>query len=254
MVQPDPANTIVLIPARMASARLPGKPLADICGTPMIVHVWRRAVEAAVGPVLVAAAESEIVTAVTQAGGDAVLTDPDLASGSDRIAAALAQRDPGGRYRFVINLQGDLPLIDPGAVRRCLAALASPDIQISTLAARITDDAEIANPDIVKALADLEGQDLARADDFVRHLPDQAVAPFWHHIGIYGYRRDALDDFVKLPVSRHEKERRLEQMRAMDNGMTIAVARVDSIPFGVDTPADLDRARREIGALASGRS
>lgn len=209
--------------------------------------------EADVGPVIVAAAENEIASAVEQAGGKAVLTDPGLPSGSDRVAAALHTCDAVGQYRFVVNLQGDLPLMDPAGVRRCLTPLACESIDISTLAAMITDQAEIANPDVVKAIADFDsGADIAIASDFVRQLPIGATAPFWHHIGIYGYRREALEEFVKLPVSRREEERKLEQMRAMDNGMTIAVARVDSIPFGVDTPADLERARRAIGHIASG--
>ncbi len=248
MAAPDPSNTIVVIPARMASTRLPGKPLADICGEPMIVHVWHRAAAANVGPVLVAAAEQEIVDVVVAAGGEAVLTDPELPSGSDRIAAALALRDPDRRFRFVINLQGDLPLMDPVSIRRCLAPLADERIDIATLAAKITDPHEITTPDVVKAIADLETDaGYALADDFVRQVPDAAAGPFWHHIGIYAYRRSALERFVALPVSQRERDRRLEQMRAMDNAMPIAVVRVDTIPFGVDTPADLDRARLEIG-------
>ncbi|MDH3740110.1 MAG: 3-deoxy-manno-octulosonate cytidylyltransferase [Hyphomicrobiales bacterium] len=248
MVTPDTSNTIVIVPARMSSTRLPGKPLADICGQPMIVHVWRRAIEAGVGPVLVAVAEQEIVDVVAAAGGDAVVTDPDLPSGSDRICAALQARDPNRQFRFIINLQGDLPLMDPKSISQCLAPLANEGMQISTLAAEITDREEIANPDVVKALADFTpGSDVAVAQDFVRQVPEDASGPFWHHIGIYAYRREALEAFVGLPVSPRERERKLEQMRAMDNGLPIAVVRVDTIPFGVDTPADLDRARREIG-------
>lgn len=251
MTTPGSSNTIIIVPARMASTRLPGKPLAEICGEPMIVHVWRRALEAEVGPVLVAAAEQEIVDVVLAAGGEAVLTDPDLPSGSDRIAAALKSRDPDRHYRFVINLQGDLPLMDPQSIRRCLAPLANNEIQISTLAAEITDDEEVANRDVVKAIAEWgTGASFAMARDFVRRLPAGAVGPFWHHIGIYAYRRSALEEFVALPVSARERARKLEQMRALDNAMPIAVVRVDTIPFGVDTPADLSRARREIGRRA----
>lgn len=250
MVTPDTSNTIVIVPARMSSTRLPGKPLADICGQPMIVHVWRRAIEAGVGPVLVAAAEQQIVDVVTEAGGDAVMTDPDLPSGSDRIFAALKTYDPGGQFRFIINLQGDLPLMDPDSIRRCLAPLAENEMQISTLAAEITDRKEVASPDVVKAIVDFaSGSDVALAKDFVRRMPAQASGPFWHHIGIYAYRREALETFVGLPVSPRESERKLEQLRAMDNGMPIAVVRVDTIPFGVDTPADLERARREISEM-----
>lgn len=216
----------------------------------MIVHVWRRAIEAGVGPVLVAAAEQQIVDVVTEAGGDAVMTDPDLPSGSDRIFAALKTYDPGGQFRFIINLQGDLPLMDPDSIRRCLAPLAENEMQISTLAAEITDRKEVASPDVVKAIVDFaSGSDVALAKDFVRRMPAQASGPFWHHIGIYAYRREALETFVGLPVSPRESERKLEQLRAMDNGMPIAVVRVDTIPFGVDTPADLERARREISEM-----
>lgn len=232
----------------MASTRLPGKPLADICGEPMIVHVWHRAIEAAVGPVLVAVDEQQIIDVIAAVGGDAVLTNPDLPSGSDRIAAALQARDPDRQFRFVINLQGDLPLMDPRSIRQCLAPLASEEIQISTLAAQITDQEEVASPDVVKAVTEFgPGSDVAVARDFVRLLPPDAAGPFWHHIGIYAYRREALEKFVSLPVSPRERDRKLEQMRAMDNAMPIAVVRVDTVPFGVDTPADLARARREIG-------
>ena len=195
-------------------------------------------------------AEQEIVDVVTEAGGDAVMTDPDLPSGSDRIFAALQARDPGGQFRFIVNLQGDLPLMDPHSIRRCLAPLASNEMQISTLVAEIADREEVASPDVVKAIADFAaGSDVAIARDFVRRMPEEAPGPFWHHIGIYAYRREALDTFVGLPVSPRESERKLEQLRAMDNGIPIAVVRVDTIPFGVDTPADLERARREIGEM-----
>lgn len=250
---PDTSNTIVIVPARMASTRLPGKPLADICGEPMIVHVWRRAMQAKAGTVLVAAAEPEIVEAVKAVGGDAVVTDPDLPSGSDRIYAALQAHDPDGRFRFIINLQGDLPLMDPASIRCCLAPLSQENIQISTLAAEITDAAEVTSPDVVKAIVDFdESGAYAIAGDFVRQVPPGAPGPFWHHIGLYAYRREALEKFVALPVSPRERERKLEQMRAMDNSMPVAVVRVDTIPFGVDTPADLNRARREIGRATKG--
>jgi 3-deoxy-manno-octulosonate cytidylyltransferase (CMP-KDO synthetase) len=241
----DDTDTITIIPARMASTRLPGKPLADLCGAPMIVRVWQRAMAAETGPVLVAAAENEIVDAIAAAGGEAVLTDPDLPSGSDRIAQALALRDPDRRYRFVINLQGDLPLIEPAAIVRSRDALFGLDADMATLIAEIDDQREIADPNVVKALVGpFDDDGLAMAQDFVRQLPGQALPPYWHHIGIYAYRRDALERFVTLPASVREAERKLEQMRALDNAMTIAAARVDSIPFGVDTPADLERARQ----------
>jgi 3-deoxy-manno-octulosonate cytidylyltransferase (CMP-KDO synthetase) len=237
-------NTIVVIPARMASRRLPGKPLADINGLPMIVHVWKRAVEANVGQVLVAAAELPIVHAVKAHGGDAIMTDPLLASGTDRVAAALDIRDPKGNFAFIVNLQGDLPTIEPLAVRRCLAGLVNEQVDIATIATRIWDEADVANPHIVKALAPLsDDREVAFARDFQRRPGPENGPIFWHHIGVYAYRRQALQRFVKLPVSNHEEERQLEQMRALDNGMKIAVVRVDSLPLGVDTPADLEAAR-----------
>ncbi len=236
-------DAIILIPARMGSSRLPGKPLADIAGLPMIVHVLRRAEEADAGPVLVAAAEKAIADAVRAAGGRAVLTDPDLPSGSDRIAAALAAYDPQRRYGIVINLQGDLPTMNPADIRRCAEALRDTGADIATLAAEIHDPAEAANPNVVKAIAPLDGKAVAMAEDFVRELPEGAEGPFFHHVGIYAYRRQALERFVSLPPSERERQRKLEQMRALDNGMTIAVARVERAPFGVDAPEDLERAR-----------
>jgi 3-deoxy-manno-octulosonate cytidylyltransferase (CMP-KDO synthetase) len=238
-------NTIVIIPARMASTRLPGKALADICGLPMIVQVWKRAMEARVGQVLVAAAENEIAEVVRAHGGDAIVTNPNLPSGSDRVAAALAMRDPRGKYDFVLNLQGDLPVIDPLAIQRCLAGLTNDAVDISTIVALIGDPADVANPHIVKAIAPLNGErEVAFARDFVRHIGPEHQPPYWHHIGLYAYRRAALERFVALPVSPREDERRLEQMRALDNDMKIAVVRVDTVPLGVDTAAELEIARQ----------
>jgi 3-deoxy-manno-octulosonate cytidylyltransferase (CMP-KDO synthetase) len=237
-------NTIVVIPARLASTRLPGKPLADIHGIPMIVHVWKRAVEANIGKVLVAAAENEIAEAIRSRGGDALATDPALPSGSDRVAAALKFRDPEGKFTSVVNLQGDLPTIDPLALQRCLAGLTNDSVDIATIAARIDTNEDVQNPNIVKAIAPLsEGREVAYARDFIRDVGPEHDAPFWHHIGVYAYRREALDRFVSLPVSTREARRKLEQMRALDNDMRIAVVRVDSVPLGVDTPADLEAAR-----------
>ena len=238
-------NTIIIIPARMASTRLPGKPLADINGVPMIVEVWKRAVSSNIGHVLVAAAENAIANAIREAGGDAMVTEPRLPSGSDRIAAALALRDSAKRFDYVVNLQGDLPTIDPLAVQRCLAGLTNGSVDIATIAAQIHDEADIANPNIVKAIAPLDGErEVAYARDFVRVVDADMHAPFWHHIGVYAYRRAALERFVTLPLSAREKDRSLEQMRALDNGMKIAVVKVDTVPLGVDTPADLEIARR----------
>lgn len=238
-------NTIIVIPARMASVRLPGKPMADINGLPMIVHVWKRALESKVGQVLVAASEIAIVDAIKAQGGDAIVTTPSLPSGSDRIAEALSLRDPNRRYTFVVNLQGDLPTIDPLSIRRCLAGLVNERVDISTIAARIDSDADVANPNIVKAIAPLSAdREVAFARDFVREISPNMPPPYWHHIGLYAYRRSALERFVKLPVSEREAERKLEQMRALDNGMRIAVVRVDALPLGVDTPAELEQARQ----------
>ncbi len=241
----DNQNTIVVIPARMASTRLPGKPLADINGLPMIVHCWKRAVEAGIGQVLVAAAENEIAAVVRAHGGDAIVTNPALPSGSDRIAEALSLRDPERRFQYVVNLQGDLPAIDALAIRRCLAGLGNDTADISTIAALIETAADAANPNIVKAIAPLSDQrEVAFARDFVRQLGPAHRPPFWHHIGLYAYRRPVLERFVALPVSQREADRKLEQMRAMDNGMRIVIVRVDSVPLGVDTPEDLEASRR----------
>jgi 3-deoxy-manno-octulosonate cytidylyltransferase (CMP-KDO synthetase) len=237
-------NTIVVIPARMASVRLPGKPMADICGLPMIVHVWKRAVEANIGKVLVAAAENEIADLIRKHGGDAISTEPGLPSGSDRIAAALKLRDIHEKFEYVVNLQGDLPTIDPLAVRRCLAGLTNASVDIATIAARIESDADVKNPNIVKVIAPLsDDREVAYARDFVRETGPEHEAPYWHHIGVYAYRRQALKRYVGLPVSTREARRKLEQMRALDNDMRIAVVRVDSVPLGVDAPADLEAAR-----------
>ena len=241
----DKQNTIVVIPARMASTRLPGKPLADIHGLPMIVHCWKRAVEADIGQVLVAAAEVEIADAVRSRGGDAIVTNPALPSGSDRIAEALALRDPQRRFDYVVNLQGDLPTIDTLSIRRCIAGLLNEAADISTIAALIDDAEDVANPNIVKAISPLgEEREVAFARDFVRNAGPEHQPPFWHHIGLYAYRRPVLERFVALPVSAREAERKLEQMRALDNGMRIVVVRVDTVPLGVDTPEDLETARR----------
>ena len=241
----DKQNTIVVIPARMASTRLPGKPLADIHGLPMIVHCWKRAVEADIGQVLVAAAEVEIADAVRSRGGDAIVTNPALPSGSDRIAEALALRDPQRRFDYVVNLQGDLPTIDTLSIRRCLAGLLNEAADISTIAALIDDAEDVANPNIVKAISPLsEQREVAFARDFVRNAGPEHQPPFWHHIGLYAYRRPVLERFVALPVSARAAARKLEQMRALDNGMRIVVVRVDTVPLGVDTPEDLETARR----------
>ncbi len=245
-------SSVVVIPARLASTRLPDKPLADIAGAPMIVQVWRRAMEAECGPVVVACAEAAIADAVTAAGGDAVLTDPDHPSGSDRIFEALERYDPDRRFDTVINLQGDLPTLEPAAVRAVLEPLADPAVDIATLVAEITEPDERANPNVVKAaLAMAPGGRVGRALYFSRAtIPwsDDPEAALYHHIGIYAYRRDALARFVALAPGHLERRERLEQLRALENGMIIAAACVDTVPLGVDTPADLERARRILSA------
>jgi len=246
-------SPLIVIPARMASTRLPGKPLADIAGAPMIVQVLRRALEADIGPAIVAAAEPEIAEAVEKAGGRAVLTDPELPSGSDRIHQAVQRVDPEGLHDFVVNLQGDLPTLEPEALRAVLLPLVHPEVEIATLCAEITDEAERANPNVVKiATAFPDRNEPARALYFSRApIPwDQgdAALPLYHHIGIYAYRRAALERFVALQPSPLEKRERLEQLRALEAGMRIDAALVDTVPLGVDTPADLERARRLLAA------
>ena len=238
-------NPIVVIPARLAATRLPSKPLADIHGRPMIAHVVDRALEADVGPVLAACAEEQVARAVTDAGGRAVLTDPDLPSGSDRVAAALAEVDPGRRHDAVVNLQGDLPTIEAAAVARCLEPLADAAVDIATLVAEITDAAEIDDASVVKAaVAIAPGGTSGPALYFSRAAMPSGDGPLYHHIGIYAYRRSALERFVQLPPGVLERRERLEQLRALEAGMRIHAARVDTVPLGVDTPADLERARR----------
>ncbi len=241
-------NPIVVIPARMASRRLPGKPLALIGGAPMIVHVVRAAQAAGIGPVVVAAAEPEIADAVAAGGARAVLTDPDLPSGSDRVWAALAQLDPEGAHDVVVNLQGDLPTLAPEAARAVLAPLADAAVDIATLVAEIGGDAERADPNVVKAaVAFAPGARVARALYFSRAAVPAGEGPLYHHIGIYGVRRAALERFVALPASALELREGLEQLRALEAGMRIDAARGDAAPLGVDTPQDLARARALLG-------
>ena len=237
-------NPILLIPARMASTRLPSKPLADIGGVPMIVRVWARAVASGLGPVVVAAAEREIVAAVEKAGGRAVLTEPDAPSGSDRIWEALRQVDPKGAHDVVVNLQGDLPALDPEQLKTAVWALEKSGADIGTLAAPIMDEAEETNPAVVKAVVGWDADErLGRALYFTRAPAPAGEGILWHHVGLYAYRRNALETFVALPPSPLELREKLEQLRALEAGMSIAVARVDATPLSVDTPADLERAR-----------
>jgi 3-deoxy-manno-octulosonate cytidylyltransferase (CMP-KDO synthetase) len=236
-------EVIVLIPARMASTRLPGKPLADIAGEPMIAHVWRRAMAANVGRVWVATDSEAIAAAVEKSGGQAVMTRADHPSGTDRIHEALAAVDPRRSAGIVINMQGDVPTFDPGHLAVLVALLDDPAVDIGTLAAEITKAEERTNPNVVKAVGTPVGPARLRALYFTRATAPSGGGPLYHHIGVYGFRRAALDRFVALPPSPLEQRERLEQLRALEAGMRIDVALVDTVPLGVDTPDDLERAR-----------
>jgi len=237
-------NPIVLIPARLAATRLPGKPLADISGVPMIVRVLRQAEAAGVGPVAVAAGDAEIVAAVESAGGRALLTDPELPSGSDRIVAALAELDPGRRHDVVINLQGDIPFVQPEAVRAVVRLLDQRrDCELATVMVAEAQAAERSNPDIPKVVAAMQPDGrTARALYFTRSVL-YGDGPVWLHHGIYGFRRQALERFCAAAPSPLEKRERLEQLRALELGMSVWAAVIDEAPISVDNPADLERAR-----------
>jgi 3-deoxy-manno-octulosonate cytidylyltransferase (CMP-KDO synthetase) len=237
------ANPIVVIPARMNATRLPGKPLADIHGAPMIAHVWRRAMEADVGPVWVATDDPRVVQAVVSAGGKAIMTRSDHASGSDRIFEALGAVDADGAHDVVINIQGDLPTIEPSVVRACLAPLAEDGVDIATLATPITREQEKDDPNVVKVIATELDPTRLRALYFTRARAPWGEGRLLHHIGLYAYRRDALRRFVAAPPSPLERREKLEQLRALEAGMRIDVALVDTAPLGVDAPGDLERAR-----------
>ena len=234
---------LVLIPARMASTRLPGKPLADIAGEPMIVHVMRRAQAAKIGPVVIATDSEVIAACVEKAGGHAVMTRADHASGSDRIFEALGAADPEGRAEIVVNVQGDLPTLAPSNVAAAIEPLADPAVDIGTLAAEITRADERTNPNVVKVVGTPTGAKRLRALYFTRAPAPWGAGALYHHIGLYAYRRAALARFVGLPPSALEQREKLEQLRALEAGMRIDVTIVDSVPLGVDTPEDLERAR-----------
>ena len=235
---------LVLIPARMAASRLPGKPLLHIAGLPMIVHVLRRAEAAAIGRVAVATDTPDIAAAVIAHGGEAVMTHADHPSGSDRIYEALGKLDPRGQAEIVVNLQGDFPTILPDNIRDVLAPLADPAVDIATLAAEIHTEEESDNPNVVKMVGSPLGQRRLRALYFTRARAPWGDGPRYHHVGLYAYRRAALERFVALPPSALERQEKLEQLRAMEAGMRIDAAIVDTVPRGVDTPADLETARR----------
>src|SRR4029077_8262535 len=235
---------LVLIPARMASTRLPGKPLMDVAGLPMIVHVLRRAQEAAIGRVAVATDTPEIAKAVVAHGGEVVMTGADHPSGSDRIYEAMGKLDADGRAEIVVNLQGDFPTILPDHIRDVLAPLDDPAVDIATLAAEIHTEEEALNPNVVKAVGSPISPRRLRALYFTRATAPWGDGPRYHHVGLYAYRRRALERFVALAPSALERQEKLEQLRAIEAGMRIDVTIVDTVPRGVDTPADLETARQ----------
>ena len=239
-----PANPIIVIPARMASRRLPGKPLADIHGEPMIVHVWRRAVESGIGRVTVACADREIAAAVAAAGGEATMTRREHPSGSDRVFEAVRSVDPDGVHDAVIDLQGDLPTVAAPVVRAALAPLREPGVDVGTVACPISEDAERGDPNVVKAVVSLgPSASVGRALYFTRATAPSGAGPLLRHVGIYAFRRPALERFVNLPPGPLETREDLEQLRALEAGMRIDAAVVDTPPPGVDTPRDLERVR-----------
>jgi len=239
-------KTIILIPARMASTRLPGKPLVDIAGLPMIVHALRRAQAAGIGEAVVATDSEAIQAAVEKSGGRAVMTRSDHMSGSDRIYEALEALDPEHRIDLVVNVQGDLPTIEPADIRAALTPLSDSQVDIATLAAVIADDAERTNPNVVKVSGAMVAPGRFHATTFTR-ANASGPPPHYHHIGLYAYRRAALERFVKLPPSANEQREKLEQLRALDAGMRIDAAIVKSVPLGVDTPEELAKARALLG-------
>jgi 3-deoxy-manno-octulosonate cytidylyltransferase (CMP-KDO synthetase) len=238
-------SCLIVIPARLKATRLPDKPLADIAGEPMIVHVWRRAVEADCGAVVVATDAEPVRDAILNAGGEALMTRPDHASGSDRVFEAVLKRDAAAKLDTIVNLQGDLPTLDPSLVRACLAALREGEADIGTIAAQITRDEERTDPNVVKVVGSPlpDGRTL-RALYFTRATAPYGDGPLYHHIGIYAYSRAALERFVSLSPSPLETREKLEQLRALEAGMRIHVGLVDTVPLGVDTPPDLERARQ----------
>ncbi|MCM2449629.1 3-deoxy-manno-octulosonate cytidylyltransferase [Agrobacterium vitis] len=241
-------KTLVLIPARMASTRLPGKPLADIAGLPMIVQVAKRAAEANVGRIVVAVDHPDVFATVTAAGFEAVMTGAQHQSGSDRIHEALMTVDPKGEAEIIINVQGDLPTIDPETIRAALRPLDDPAVDIATLTVAIEDEAEKTNPNVVKVVGSPLSDNRLRALYFTRATAPHGKGPLYHHIGLYAYRRAALERFVALSPSVLEKRESLEQLRALEAGMRIDVEIVDTVPLGVDTAADLEKARAILAA------
>jgi 3-deoxy-manno-octulosonate cytidylyltransferase (CMP-KDO synthetase) len=237
------SDPLVIIPARMAATRLPNKPLADINGKPMIVHVWQRAMEAGIGPVIVATDSADIARAVETAGGRAVMTRTDHPSGSDRVHEAAEAADPDGHHDVIVNLQGDFPTIDPRAIAVSVVPLSDRAVDIATLAAVIVDEDEMTANSVVKMVGTEIAPGRMRALYFTRARAPTGPGPLFHHVGLYAYRREALRRFVSLPPSPLELREKLEQLRALEAGMRIDVAVIDHVPRGVDTPGDLILAR-----------
>jgi len=246
------ADVLIVIPARMASRRLPGKPLLDIAGEPMIVHVLRRAQAARLGEVVVATDSDVVAACVEKAGGRAVMTRADHVSGSDRIFEALDVADPQRRSTIIVNVQGDLPTLAPSDIAAAIAPLADVAVDIATLAAEITRADERTNPNVVKLVGTPVGERRLRALYFTRAAAPAGEGPLYHHIGLYAFRRAALARFVALPPSPLEQREKLEQLRALEAGMRIDATIVDSVPLGVDTPVDLERAREMLGGGKQG--
>lgn len=246
-MEQDQAQILAIIPARMASTRLPGKPLADIGGVPMVVRVARQAARAGVGRVAVATDSDQIADVVEAAGYAAVITRGDHQSGSDRVFEAAMKLDPERTADVIMNIQGDIPAIEPETIRRAALPLAHSNADLATVAVEISDDAEKTSPDVVKVIGTPLGAKMLRALYFTRATAPHGEGPLYHHIGLYAWRRAALERFVSLPPSTLEKRESLEQLRALETGMRIDVAIVDSVPLGVDTPTDLERARQILG-------
>ncbi len=245
---------VIIIPARRASTRLPDKPLADIAGKPMVVHVYERAMASQAGPVWVATDDAEIADALHHAGDNVVMTDPAHPSGSDRIWEALQKADPGGNHDIIINLQGDLPTLDPLLVTRLLEPMEDTDVDMSTLVCEISDEKERDDPSVVKPVIAWEDHRChrGRALYFTRCPAPSGDGPLYHHIGLYAYRREALERFVRLKPSPLEQREKLEQLRALEAGMRIDVVRVDTVPLGVDTQEHLEKARTQLHAHGAG--
>jgi 3-deoxy-manno-octulosonate cytidylyltransferase (CMP-KDO synthetase) len=238
---------LTLIPARLGSTRLPNKPLADILGIPMIVQVLQRAVEAGMTDIYVAAAEKEIVEVVEKAGARAILTDAGLPSGTDRIHQAFQKMHNNQAVDIIVNLQGDLPTIEPKVIKSAIDLIKTGDYDITTAVCEIKNEEEKTNPNVVKAIVSWRDKTTGEATNFTRETKPSADGKFYHHIGLYVYKRSALEKFVSLPQSANEKRERLEQLRALDNGMKIGVVKTDTVPLGVDTPEDLEKARKILG-------